>query len=138
MDEAQLRNFTINFGARGCAARRSSYRASPSRHRADRAQDLPAGATLFRPARLRRADESGTCLLSRSGEAPLHRGARSAAPRGRMFASPRRTVRWYACPALYGVSVLGNLALCDSFAETKAGEHDFAAAGFPLGNDTGG
>src|ERR1019366_2995303 len=63
---------------RGCAARRSSYWASPSRHReADRAQDLPAGATLFRPARLRRADESGTCLLPRSGEAPWHRGAQA-------------------------------------------------------------
>ncbi len=64
---------------RGCAARRSSYWASPSRHReADRAQDLPAGATLFRPARLRRADESGTCLLPGSREATWHRRCPSA------------------------------------------------------------
>ena len=51
---------------RGGRARRSAYRPAPSRHReADRAQDLSAGDPVFRPARLRRADEPGARLLPR-------------------------------------------------------------------------
>ena len=43
-------------GRRGRRARRPAYRPAASRHRkADRVQDLPAGAALFRPAGLRRA-----------------------------------------------------------------------------------
>ena len=54
-------------------ARRSAYRAAASRHReADRAQDLSAGDPVFRPARLRRADEPGARLLPRGGEAARH------------------------------------------------------------------
>jgi NADH:ubiquinone oxidoreductase subunit C len=51
-------------------ARRSAYRPAAPRHReADRAQDLSAGGALFRPARLRRADEPGARLLPGGGEA---------------------------------------------------------------------
>ena len=57
-------------------ARRSAYRAASSRHReADRVQDLPAGGAVFRPPRLRRADEPGARLLPRGREAARHRGA---------------------------------------------------------------
>ena len=69
---------------RGRRARRSAYRPAASRHReADRAQDLSAGDALFRPARLRRADEPGACLLPRGREAARPRGAaaRAADPR---------------------------------------------------------
>ena len=60
-------------------ARRSAYRPAASRHReADRAQDLPAGDPLFRPARLCRADEPGARLLPRDREAARHRGAARA------------------------------------------------------------
>ncbi len=73
---------------RGGGAGRSAYRAAASRHReADRGQDLSAGDPVFRPARLRRADEPGACLLPRGGEAPQ---ARSAAPRA---AHPRALLR---------------------------------------------
>ena len=61
---------------RGGGAGRSAYRAASSRHReADRAQDLSAGDALFRPARLRRADEPGACLLPRDREARRHHGS---------------------------------------------------------------
>ena len=78
--------FAAGGGARrrGGGARRSAYRPAPSRHReADRAQDLPAGDPVFRPARLRRADEPGACVLPRGREAPRADGAaaRAAHPR---------------------------------------------------------
>ena len=90
---------------RGRRARRSAYRPAAPRHReADRAQDLSAGDPVFRPARLRRADEPGARLLPGGREAARHRGAaaRAADPRA-LFArsagcsrtsstSPRR--RW--------------------------------------------
>ena len=41
-------------------------------------------------------------------------------------------------PRFDGVSVVEDVAWCDSFAATKGGEHDFAAAGFPLGSGIGG
>ena len=81
------RNFTINFGPQHPAAHgvlrlvleldgEIVERVDPhiglaaSRHRkADRAEDLSAGDPVFRPARLRRADESGACLLPRGGKA---------------------------------------------------------------------
>ena len=61
---------------RGRRAGRSAYRPVASRHReADRAQDLSAGDSVFRPARLRRADEPGARLLPGGGKAARHRGA---------------------------------------------------------------
>ena len=49
---------------------RSAYRPAASRHReADRVQDLPAGDALFRPARLRLADEPGARLRAGGREA---------------------------------------------------------------------
>ena len=55
---------------RGRRAGRSAYRPAASRHReADRVQDLSPGDPLFRPARLRRADEPGARLLPRGREA---------------------------------------------------------------------
>ena len=61
---------------RGGRAGRSAYRPAASRHReADRAQDLSAGDPVFRPARLRRADEPGARVLPRGGKAARHRGA---------------------------------------------------------------
>src|SRR5262249_6644706 len=84
---------------RGGRARRPAYRPpAPLDREADRAQDLPAGAALLRPARLRRADESGTRVLSCGREAPRHRGpqARATHPRPLLrdrtaaLASPQR------------------------------------------------
>ena len=73
---------------RGGGAGRSAHRAPASRHReTDRAQDLSAGDPVFRPARLRRADEPGACVLPRGGEAAQ---ARSAAARA---ADPRAVLR---------------------------------------------
>ena len=69
-------------------ARRPAYRAAASRHRkADRAEDLSAGDPVFRPARLRRADEPGACVLPGGGEAARHR---RAAPRA---VDPRALLR---------------------------------------------
>jgi len=68
---------------RGRRARRSAYRTSAPWHgKADRAQNVPAGAALLRPARLCRADEPGTRVLSSNREtAGHHRSqARSAYP----------------------------------------------------------
>ena len=96
-----LRNFTINFGPQHPAAHgvlrlvleldgEIVERVDPhigllaSRHReADRAQDLSAGDPVFRPARLRRADEPGACLLPRGGKAAASASApaRAAHPR---------------------------------------------------------
>jgi hypothetical protein len=57
--------------------------AAPRHREADRVQDLSAGDPVFRPARLRRADEPGARLLPRHREAARHRGAapRAADPR---------------------------------------------------------
>ena len=69
-------------------AGRSAYRPAASRHReADRAEDLSAGDPVFRPARLRRADEPGARLLPRGGKASASAGA---APRA---AHPRAVLR---------------------------------------------
>ena len=68
---------------RGGGAGRSAYRAAAPRHReADRAEDLSAGDPVFRPARLRGADEPGARLLPGGGEAPRphHPAARPAHP----------------------------------------------------------
>ena len=91
-----LRNFTINFGPQHPAAHgvlrlvleldgEVVERVDPhigllaSRHReADRAEDLSAGDPVFRPARLRRADEPGARVLPRGGEAARHRRCRAA------------------------------------------------------------
>src|SRR4029434_1816731 len=76
-----------------------AYRPSAPRYReADRAQDLPAGTTLLRPTRLRRAYESGTRVLSGNREAARHRGAQARATHPRpllrdralALASPQR------------------------------------------------
>ncbi len=57
-------------GRRDRRARRPAYRPVASRHRkADRIQDLFAGDSLFRPARLRVADVPGACLRARRREA---------------------------------------------------------------------
>ena len=73
---------------RGGGAGRSAHRAVASRHReTDRGQDLSPGDPVFRPARLRRADEPGACVLSGGGEAAQ---ARSAAPRA---TDPRAVLR---------------------------------------------
>ena len=87
MAETELRNFTINFGPQHPAAHgvlrlvleldgEVVERVDPHiglLHRGTEklieAQDLPAGDPVFRPARLRRADESGACLLPRGREA---------------------------------------------------------------------
>src|SRR6266536_3402306 len=96
MAEAPLRNFTLNFGPQHPAAhgvlrlvleldgevveRVDPHRPAPPRDReADRAQDLPAGVTLLRPARLRRADEPGARVLLGCREAARHRGAQARA-----------------------------------------------------------
>ena len=65
-------------------ARRSAYRPVAPRHReADRDQDLPPGGAVFRPARLRRADEPGARFLPRGRKAARARSAdaRPADPR---------------------------------------------------------
>ena len=60
-------------------ARRSAHRPAAPRHReADRAEDLSAGDPVFRPARLRRADEPGARLLPCGGKAPASQVPRRA------------------------------------------------------------
>src|SRR5262249_39431587 len=57
-----------------------AYRSfAPWDREADRAQDLSAGVALFRPARLRRADEPGTRVLSGNREAAWRHGAQARA-----------------------------------------------------------
>ena len=75
---------------RGGGARRSAYRAAPSRHRkADRSKDLSAGDSVFRPARLRRADEPGARLLSRGRKTSRHRHSQACAAHSRALLRDR-------------------------------------------------
>ena len=61
-------------------AGRSAYRPAPPRHReADRVQDLPPGAALFRPARLLLAAVHGAQLRARDRETARPRGAAARA-----------------------------------------------------------
>src|SRR5215467_16339375 len=107
MAESALRNFTLNFGPQHPSAHgvlrlvleldgevvervEPAYRpAAPRDREADRAQDLPAGAALLRPARLRRADESGTRVLPGSREAARHHGAQARATHPRALLRDR-------------------------------------------------
>ena len=113
MNAPAMRNFTINFGPQHPAAHgvlrlvleldgEVVERVDPhigllaSRHReADRAEDLSAGDPVFRPARLRRADEPGACVLPRGGEAAR---PGSAAPRA---TDPRALLRDRAAPVAH-------------------------------------
>ena len=77
-------------------ARRSAHRPAASRHReADRAQDLSAGDPVFRPARLRRADEPGARVLPRGREAAASAGAAARA------ADPRAVLRDRPAPVAH-------------------------------------
>ena len=87
LEQLDERNFTINFGPQHPAAHGvlrlvleldgeivdrvdPAYRPAAPRHReAAGTQDLSAGHRLFRPSRLCRADEPGTCLLHGRGKA---------------------------------------------------------------------
>ena len=63
-------------GRRGRQAGRPAYRAPAPRHReAHRVQDLSPGDTVFRPARLRRADEPRTRLRAGDRAPSRHQGA---------------------------------------------------------------
>ena len=61
---------------RGGRARRPAHRPPPPRHReADRVQELPAGAAVLRPPRLRLDDGAGAGVLDGGGDADEHDGA---------------------------------------------------------------